>query len=78
MFTPQGKKIVFKSDTGVCERIRYIDLHANKVGMAILETIRENFRFHTKKSLDVQSIIGYPSSEQHSKLGKLLILPRQF
>ena len=33
VFTPKGKKILFKRDTGVCKGMFYINLRTNKVGL---------------------------------------------
>ena len=67
VFTPKGKKIVFKRDTGVCKGMPYIDLRTNKAGLAMINTVRKNFESYAKKEIEkaklsrnVQSKIGHP------------------
>ena len=43
VFTPKGKKIVFKRGTGITKGMPYIDLRTNKVGLAMIETVRKIF-----------------------------------
>ena len=66
VFTPKGKKIVFKRDTGVCKGMPYIDLRTYKAGLAMINTVRKNFESYAKKEIEksklsctVQSI-GHP------------------
>ena len=49
VFTSTGKKVVFKRDTGICKWMSYIDLRNNKVGLAMIETVRKNFESYTKR-----------------------------
>ena len=35
----QGKEIVFKKDTGLCEGMPYIDMRGHQEGAAMLETV---------------------------------------
>ena len=49
---PKGKKIVFKRDTGVCNRMPYIDLRENMEGFAMIETIRKQFDGATNKEIE--------------------------
>ena len=49
VFTPKGRKLVIKRDTGVCKGVPYIDLRINKVGLAMINTVRKNFESYAKK-----------------------------
>ena len=49
VFTPKGKKIVFKRDTGVTKGMLYIDLRTNKAGLAMINTVRKNVESYAKK-----------------------------
>ena len=67
VLTPDGKRIVFKRDTGMCKGMPYIDLRTHKLGVALVETVRKNFSVFTKREIEkaklsrvVQSIIGHP------------------
>ena len=50
--TPQGKDIVFKKDTGLCEGMSYINMREHQEGVAMLETVRNNFEGYTKKQVE--------------------------
>ena len=49
VFPFKGRTFVFKRDTGVCKGIPYIDLHTNKAGLVMINTVCKNFEFHAKK-----------------------------
>ena len=75
VFTPKGKKIVFKRDTGITKGMPYIDLRTNKAGLAMIETVRKNFYSYTKKEIEkaklsrnVQSMIGHPPNEHYKQI----------
>ena len=75
-FTPKGKEIVFKSDTGVCKGMPYIYLRTNKAGLAMVKTVRKNFESHAKKReiekaklyCNVRSMIGHPSNKHYTQI----------
>ncbi len=48
---PQGKKIKFKRDTGLCDCMPYINVHEYKEGLSMLQTIKKNFEGFTKKQV---------------------------
>ena len=50
--TPNGKTIVFKRDTGMCKGMSYIELRTNKLGVALIETVRKNVGVFTKKETE--------------------------
>ena len=52
VFTSKGKKIVFKRDTGVTKGMPYINLHTNKAGLVMIETVRKNFVSYAKKEIE--------------------------
>ena len=37
--TPEGKKISFQRDTGLCNRMPYIDMHEHTEAFALLQTV---------------------------------------
>ena len=39
LVTPGGKKIVLKRDTGLCNRMPYIDMREHKEVFALLQTV---------------------------------------
>ncbi len=47
--TPQGNKIKFKQDTGLCNSMPDIDVHEDKEGLSMLQTVKKNFEGFTKK-----------------------------
>ena len=48
---PQGNKIVFKRDTGVCTGMPYTDLRKHKEGISMSETVRKNVLGATKQEI---------------------------
>ena len=70
--SPQGKRTIFKRDTGVCKGMPYIDLREHgEEGIAMISTVRERFDGHTQKEVKkailsrvVRRQIGHPS-EKH-------------
>ena len=65
--SPKEKKIVFKEDTGVCNRMSYIDLRDNQEGIAMIKTVRKRFAGAIKREIEkayivrtVQHRIGHP------------------
>ena len=49
--TPKGKKIVFKRDKGLCNRMKYIDLRESIEGFTMIETIRKKFAGATNRDI---------------------------
>ena len=49
--TPQGKKIVFEQDSGLCNRMPYIDMREVTEGFAMVQTVHQNFEGYTKKQV---------------------------
>ena len=47
--TPEGTRIKFKQDTGLCKGMPYIDIRNFKEGAIMIDTIRKNFEKITKK-----------------------------
>ena len=65
--TPQGKEIVFRKDTGMCEGMMYVDMHEHQEGVAMLETVQKNFEGYTKKQVEnailahkIQAMVAHP------------------
>ena len=68
--TPRGEVIVFKRDTGVCNRMLYIDLREHAEGLVMCETVQKNMDMFTKKDIEraelarvVQRQLGHPTNE---------------
>ena len=66
--TPQGKKIVFEQDSGLCNRMPYIDMREVTEGFAMVQTVRQNFEGYTKKQVEkaiaarkLQAMMAHPS-----------------
>ena len=49
VFTPKGKTIVFKRDTGITRGMPYIGLCNNKAGLAMIGTVRKDFSSYANK-----------------------------
>ena len=47
LITPQGKIIVFKRDTGICNRMPYIDMREHKKVCALVQTVCKNLEGYT-------------------------------
>ena len=69
--TPQGKEIVFRKDTGMCEGMPYIDIREHQEGVAMLETVQKNFEGYTKKQVEnatlarkMQAMLAHPPYEK--------------
>ena len=75
VIAPNGKCITFKRDTGLCNRMTYIDLRQKHERIAMLETVRANFKGYTKKQVEkailarrMQSMIAHPPDEKYKEL----------
>ena len=73
--TPEGKDIKFERDTGLCNRMPFIDLRKHHEGIAMLETVRANFEGYTKKQVErailarrLQSMLAHPPDEKLKEL----------
>ena len=49
--TPEGKDITFKRDKGVCTGMPYINLHDQKEGLVMIETVQENMGGNTPEQI---------------------------
>ena len=65
--TPEGTRIKFKRDTGLCKGMPYIDMINFKEGAIVIKTVRKNLENCTKKEIEVaklsratQLMIGHP------------------
>ena len=75
MTTPEGTRIKFKRDTGLCKGMPYIDMQNFKEGAIMIETVRKNFENFTKKEIEAarlsratQSMIGHPPDKVFKKI----------
>jgi len=73
--SPSGEDIVFKRDTGLCNRMPYNDMHENHAGLALLQTVRKNFEGFTKKQAEkallacnVQVMVDHPSDGEFNQM----------
>ena len=73
--TSQGKEIVFKRDSGLCNRMPYIDLREHQEGVIMLETVRKNFEGYTKKQVkkailarEAQAMVSYPLDDKFKQM----------
>ena len=69
--TPEGVTITFKRYTGICRVMPYIDLREEKTGLAMIQTICQNFEVFTRREVlraklarEVQSRIGHLPDEK--------------
>ena len=70
--SPQGKRTIFKCDTGLCKGMPYIDLREHgEEGLALVSTVRERFEGFTRHEVEKAILsrvvcrrIGHPS-DQH-------------
>ena len=70
---PDGTVLTLKKDTGLCQGFPYLDLkelQANKAGVALAQTVRQNFEGFTKREIKDATLArkagirtGCPSSE---------------
>ena len=49
--TPQGNNIVFQHDTGLCNRMPYIDMRDHEDAVLMVQTVRANFEGYTKRQV---------------------------
>ena len=75
VFTPKGKNIFFKRDTGVCKGMPYTNLRTNKAGLATIEMVSKNFESYAKKEVEkaklsctVQGMSGHPSNKYYKHI----------
>ena len=47
-----GGVIVFARDTGMCNRMPYIDLREHAEGLVMLETVEKNMKMFTKREIE--------------------------
>ena len=73
--TSQGKEIIFKRDTGLCDRMPYIDLREHQEGVIMLETVRKNFEGYTKRQVkkailarEAQAMVAHPPDEKFKQM----------
>ena len=84
--TLEGKEIVFKQKTGLCDRMPCIDLCEHREGVIMLETVQKNFKGYTKRhakkailACKAQAMVAHPpdekfkQTESHENLEPLLV-----
>ena len=73
--TPQGTELVFKRDTGLCDRMPCIDLREHREGVIMLETVRKYFEGYTKRNAKkailarkAQTMVAHPPDEKFKQI----------
>ena len=73
--TPEGVTITFRRDTGICKGMPYIDLREEKTGLAMIQTIRQNFEGFTEREVlqatlarEVLPRIGHPPDKKFKQI----------
>ena len=73
--TPQGEKITFKRNTGLCTRMPYIDTREHADGVTMLETFCKRFDGYTKQQVEkalearkLQAALAHPTDKQMKDL----------
>ena len=74
-FTPSGKEIIFKQDTGQCNHMPYIDMCKHKEAFAMIQTVCKNFEECTMKEVEkatyacqAQAILGHQTDKKFKQL----------
>jgi hypothetical protein len=79
--TPTGKCLLFKSDTGLCAGMPYLDIRENHEALVLIQTVRENFGKFTERQVnraiaarDMQARMAHPTDESFKQMvsGKTL------
>ena len=75
VITPQGGVIVFARDTGMCNRMPYIDLREHTEGLVMLETVEKNMKMFTKRVIEraqaaraAQRQMGHPMDKDYRQI----------
>ena len=50
--TPEGKCLLFKKETGMCEGMPYLDVRDNHEALVLLQTVREKFGLFTEHQVN--------------------------
>ena len=71
LITPQGKRIVFKRNTGLCNMMPSINMREHKGVFALVQTVRKNFEGYTKRQVKqailahkAQAMVGHPTVDK--------------
>eukprot|EP00970_Alexandrium_tamarense_P013771 scaffold3678_cov106-Alexandrium_tamarense.AAC.5 len=66
--SPKGERIVFKRDTGLCDRLPYVNVRKNRNALAMIQMVRDSYEGFTKKEIEmatlarkVQAMVGHPT-----------------
>ena len=72
---PEGKKIVFQRDTGLCNRMPYIDMREHKEAFALLQTVQKNFEGFTQRQVKqaklarrTQAMVCHPTDDKFKQM----------
>ena len=79
--TPTGKCLLFKSDTGLCAGMPYLDIRENHEALVLIQTVRKNFGKFTERQVNraiaarnMQARMAHPTDESFKQMvsGKTL------
>eukprot|EP00957_Ditylum_brightwellii_P025224 1908898-Ditylum_brightwellii.AAC.1 len=66
---------MFKSDTGLCEGIPYLDIHENHEALVLIQTVRNFFGKFTERQVnqsitahDIQARMAHPTDESFKQM----------
>ena len=75
LITPEGKTIVFQRDTGLCNRMPYIDMREHKEAFALLQTVGKNFEGFTQRQVRqaklarrAQAMVEHPTDDKFKQM----------
>ena len=78
---PEGKCLLFKKYTGMCEGIPYLDVRDNHEALILLQTVRDKFGLFTERqvnraitSRDMQARVAHTTDDKFKQTisGKIL------
>ena len=79
--TPSGKCLLFKSDTGLCAGMPYLDIRENHEALVLIQTVRENFGKFTECQVNcaiaarkMQARMAHPTDESFKQMARTIAL----
>ena len=73
--TPEDKDIVFERDTGLCDRMPYIDMRDHEDAVLMVQTVRKNFEGYIKREVKAaflarkaQAMVGHPADKKFKQM----------
>eukprot|EP00957_Ditylum_brightwellii_P056902 4313730-Ditylum_brightwellii.AAC.1 len=66
---------MFKSDTGLCKGMPYLDIHENHEALALIQTVRKNFGKFTERQVNqaitahnIKARMAHPTDEPFKQM----------